>query len=277
MTNSQGTNSQGTITEGSILKGQTAIVSGAGRGIGAAIAKALAAQGANVAVNDIREPTETVQAILDMGRKAISLVGDVSDQAAVEAMVQKAKDQLGPVSILVSNAAFSDRELFYQANMEGFRKTIDVCMWGPYYLARAVANQMIAENIQGNMVFISSPHAYKPIPGATAYNMAKAALDQLAKTAAVELAEYRIRVNLVHPGWTDTPGERKFFFEDELQQHGSNLPWGRLAKPEDIAHGVVFLCDPRSDYITGATLSIDGGIVLPYQEMFRIRNRPKNS
>jgi glucose 1-dehydrogenase len=250
-----------------ILEGQTAIVSGA----------ALAAEGANVAVNDLREPTETVQAICDMGRKAIPLVGDVSDQATVEAMVQKCKEQLGPVSILVSNAAFSDRELFYQANMDGFRKTIDVCMWGPYYLARAVANQMIDQKIQGNMVFISSPHAYKPIPGATAYNMAKAALDQLAKTAAVELAEYRIRVNLVHPGWTDTPGERKFFFEDELQQHGSNLPWGRLAKPEDIAHGVVFLCDPRSDYITGATLSIDGGIVLPYQEMFRIRNRPKNS
>jgi NAD(P)-dependent dehydrogenase (short-subunit alcohol dehydrogenase family) len=118
---------------------------------------------------------------------------------------------------------------------------------------------------------------YKPIPGATAYNMAKAALDQLAKTAAVELSEFRIRVNLVHPGWTDTPGERKFFYEDELQEHGSNLPWGRLAKPEDIAHGVVFLCDPRSDYITGATLSIDGGIVLPYQEMFRIRNRPKTT
>ena len=105
--------------------------------------------------------------------------------------------------------------------------------------------------------------------------MAKAALDQLARTAAVELSEFRIRVNIVHPGWTDTPGERKFFFEDELQQHGGNLPWGRLAKPEDIAHGVVFLCDPRSDYITGSTLSIDGGIVLPYQEMFRIRNRPK--
>jgi glucose 1-dehydrogenase len=261
----------------SILEGQTAIVTGAARGIGAAIAKSLAAEGANVAVNDIREPTETVDAIRAMGRKSISLVGDVSDQAAVEAMVQRCKDELGPISILVSNAAFSDRELFYQANMDGFRKTIDVCMWGPYYLARAVANQMIAHKVQGNMVFVSSPHAYKPIPGATAYNMAKAALDQLAKTAAVELSEYRIRVNLVHPGWTDTPGERKFFYENELQEHGSNLPWGRLAKPEDIAHGVVFLCDPRSDYITGATLSIDGGIVLPYQEMFRIRNRPKTT
>jgi len=258
------------------LSGQTALVSGAARGIGAAIAKALAAAGANVAVNDLRDPGETVEAIRGMGRKSIALVGDVSDQQVVESMVAKCKEELGPVSILVSNAAYSDRELFYQANMDGFRKTIDVCMWGPFFLARAVANQMIENKVQGNMVFISSPHAYKAIPGATAYNMAKAALDQLARTAAVELSEFRIRVNIVHPGWTDTPGERKFFFEDELQQHGGNLPWGRLAKPEDIAHGVVFLCDPRSDYITGSTLSIDGGIVLPYQEMFRIRNRPKN-
>ena len=92
----------------SILEGQTAIVTGAARGIGAAIAKSLAAEGANVAVNDIREPTETIEAIRAMGRKSISLVGDVSDQAAVEAMVQRCKDELGPISILVSNAAFSE-------------------------------------------------------------------------------------------------------------------------------------------------------------------------
>jgi len=155
---------------------------------------------------------------------------------------------------------------------------------GAFFMAQAVAKRMIARSkpvvpgqysTQGNMVFISSPHAYKPIPGAMAYNMAKAAVDQMAKTAAVELAEYRIRVNLIHPGWTDTPGERKFFFEDELMDHGSKLPWGRLASADDIAHGVVFLVNPKSDYITGTTLSIDGGIVLPYQEMFRIRDRPK--
>jgi len=257
------------------LEGQTALVSGAGRGIGAAIAKAFAEAGAQVAVNDLRDPTETVEACRALGQRSIALVGDVSDQATVEGMVEKCERELGPISILVSNAAYSDRELFYAASMEGFRKTIDVCMWGPFYLARAVANRMIPRGSGGNMIFVSSPHAYKAIPGAMAYNMAKAALDQLARTAAVELSEHRIRVNIIHPGWTDTPGERKFFFEDELQQHGNNLPWGRLAKPEDIAHGAVFLCDPRSDYITGATLSIDGGIVLPYQEMFRIRNRPK--
>lgn len=258
-----------------LLAGQTAIVSGGGRGIGAAIAQALAAAGANVAINDLRDPHDTVAACRALGRESLGLIGDVSDQSAVEAMVDRCEKELGPISILVSNAAYSDRELFYDADMEGFRKTIDVCMWGPFYLARAVANRMIPRGGHGNMLFVSSPHAYKAIPGAMAYNMAKAALDQLARTAAVELAEHRIRVNIIHPGWTDTPGERKFFFEDELQQHGSNLPWGRLAKPEDIAHGAVFLCDPRSEYITGATLSIDGGIVLPYQEMFRIRNRPK--
>lgn len=256
------------------LLGQNALVTGGARGIGAGIAKALAAAGANVAINDIREPDETIAACTALGRKAIAAVGDISVQENVEKIVDSVENELGPIHILVSNAAYSDRELFYKANMPGFEKTIAVCMWGPYYLARAVANRMIPRGQGGNMVFVSSPHAYKAIPGAMAYNMAKAGLDQMARTAAVELSEFRIRVNIVHPGWTDTPGERKFFFEDELAQHGSNLPWGRLAKPEDIAHGVVFLVDPRSDYITGSTLSIDGGIVLPYQEMFRIRNRP---
>ena len=266
------------------LLGQNALVTGAARGIGAGIAKALAAAGANVAVNDIREPHETIEACRATGRSAISAVADVSNQKLVEAMVDSVEKKLGPISILISNAAYSDRELFYLANMDGFEKTIGVCMWGPYYLARALANRMISRSkpvatgspsTQGNMVFVSSPHAYKAIPGAMAYNMAKAALDQMARTAAVELSEHRIRVNLIHPGWTDTPGERKFFHDEELKQRGSQLPWGRLASPDDIAHGVVFLVHPQSDYITGATLSIDGGIVLPYQELFRIRDRPK--
>lgn len=266
------------------LLGQNALVTGAARGIGAGIAKALAAAGANVAVNDIRDPSDTLAACIGLGRKAVSVIADVSVQKSVESMVDQAESELGPIDILVSNAAYSDRELFYLAKMEGFEKTIAVSMWGPFYLARTIAQRMIARSkpvaagqqvTQGNMIFVSSPHAYKPIPGAMAYNMAKAALDQMAKTAAVELAEYRIRVNLIHPGWTDTPGERKFFYEKELMEHGSNLPWGRLASPDDIAHGVVFLAHPRSDYITGATLSIDGGIVLPYQEMFRIRDRPQ--
>ncbi|XZE45003.1 SDR family NAD(P)-dependent oxidoreductase [Pirellulaceae bacterium SH467] len=263
------------------LQGQLALVTGAARGIGAGIAKALAAAGADVAINDINPADETAAACQAMGRRAKSFLCDVSDRNAVESMVDQVESEMGPISILVSNAAYSDRELFYQASMEGFQKTIDVCMWGPFYLTRAVANRMIPrsqaagpEKFRGNIVVVSSPHAYKPIPGAMAYNMGKAAIDQMAKTAAVELAEYRIRVNIIHPGWTDTPGERKFFHEDELMERGKSLPWGRLAQPEDLGHGVAFLVDPRSDYITGATLSIDGGIVLPFQEMFRVKDRP---
>lgn len=277
-------NNKGVVSGSSeVLAGQLALVTGAARGIGAGIARALAAAGADVAVNDINPANETVADCRALGRKSQAFQCDVSNREAVEAMVDQVEKEMGPISILVSNAAYSDRELFYQASMEGFQKTIDVCMWGPFYLTRAVANRMIPRSIaagpgrfRGNIVVVSSPHAYKPIPGAMAYNMGKAAIDQMAKTAAVELAEYRIRVNIIHPGWTDTPGERKFFHEEELMERGRSLPWGRLAQPEDLGHGVVFLVDPRSDYITGATLSIDGGIVLPFQEMFRVKDRPAN-
>ncbi|MDZ4851958.1 MAG: SDR family oxidoreductase [Pirellulaceae bacterium] len=259
------------------LAGKKALVSGAGRGIGAAIAIALAKAGAEVAVNDLNHPAETVEACMKHGVRSIPAVADVGDYAAIQKTVNSVCEELGGLDIMVSNAAFSDRQLFYQADMAGFEKTIQVCMWGPFYLAREAARRMIAQGTGGNMVFIGSPHAYTAYPGAMAYNMAKAALDQMARTAAVELAEHRIRVNIVHPGWTDTPGERKFFFEEELLRRGAALPLGRLAAPEDIANGVSFLCNPNSSYITGATLSIDGGIVLPYQEMFRVNGRPDES
>ncbi len=256
------------------LFGKRAIVTGAGRGIGAAIAIALAKAGADVAVNDLELPKDTLAACEALGVRAIPAIADVGNQTAVEGIIDNVCDELGGIDILVSNAAYSDRHLFYEADMMGFEKTIQVCMWGPFYLARAAAKKMVAQGEGGNMVFIGSPHAYTAFPGAMAYNMAKAALDQMARTAAVELAEHRIRVNIVHPGWTDTPGERKFFFDEELKQRGAALPLGRLAIPEDIANGVTFLCNPASGYITGATLSIDGGIVLPYQEMFRVKGRP---
>lgn len=255
------------------LSGKVAIVTGAARGIGAASAVALAQAGASVLVNDLLSTDETVSKIQSAGGRAIGALADVTDQSAVEQMVALAVKEFGRLDIAVSNAAYSDRQLFYLANMEGFRRTIDVCMWGPLYLFRAAANQMIEAKEGGSMVCISSPHANIAVPGSTAYNMAKAAVDQLSRTAACELARHRIRVNIIHPGWTDTPGERKFFSDKELVQRGSDLPWGRLAQPEEIARGVVFLCEPASQYINGSTLSIDGGSRLPHQEMFRIYGR----
>ncbi len=262
------------MNKSSSLSGKVAIVTGAARGIGAASAIALAHAGAHVFVNDILDPEQTVEAIRSQGGLATAAIADVTDRTAVQGVVDAAVSQVGFVDILVTNAAYSDRQAFYEADLAGFEKTIDVCMWGPFNFLRAVANQMIGQARGGAVVCISSPHAFKAIPGSMAYNMAKAAVDQMARTAACELAEHRIRVNIIHPGWTDTPGERKFFFEEELKARGSELPWGRLASPEEIARGVAFLCDPASDYINGATLSIDGGALLPHEQLFRIKDRP---
>lgn len=264
------------------LDGQVAIVTGAARGIGAACAVAMAEAGAQVYVNDIQPPDETLAAIAQRGGAATAAVADASDRGAIEQLVQQVVAEQGHLDCVVSNAAYSDRELFYRADLSGFEKTFAVTMWGAFYLLRASANAMIDQGSGGAIVCIGSPHAHKAIPGSMAYNMAKAAIDQMARTAACELAEHRIRVNIVHPGWTDTPGERKFFEELELSERGAALPWGRLAQPAEIARGVVFLCDSASDYINGATLCIDGGALLPHDQMFRIKDRhsattPSNS
>jgi glucose 1-dehydrogenase len=249
------------------LGGKVALVTGASLGIGKATALALAQAGADVAINYLTYPEsaqELAGAIRACGSRVLLCEVDVSDQAAVEAMVQRIAAELGRLDIFVSNAAYSDREVFYQADMAGFRRTIDVTMWGAFYGLRAAANQMIRQGQGGAVVVIGSPHAVHALPSCMAYNMAKAALDQMARTAALELVSQRIRVNIVHPGWTNTPGERKFFSEEVLARAGAELPWGRLAQPEEIARGVLFLVDPESDYITGSTLCIDGGSQLPW-------------
>jgi glucose 1-dehydrogenase len=249
------------------LDGKVALVTGASAGIGRATALALAQEGADVAINYLTHP-ESADAlaaeIRELGRRAVLYPVDVADQTAVESMVDRVVTELGRLDIFVSNAVFSEREFFYKADMAGFRRTIDVTMWGAFHGLRASANKMIAQKQGGTVVVISSPHAHVAMPSCMAYNMAKAALDQMARTAALELVGHKIRVNIIYPGWTDTPGERKFFSEDVLAKAGGALPWGRMAKPEEIARGVVFLVDPASDYITGTTLSIDGGSQLPW-------------
>jgi glucose 1-dehydrogenase len=249
------------------LKGEVAVVTGASLGIGEATAVALARAGASVIVNyrshrDRAE--EVVKECEAVGGKAVAVAGDVADQAAVEALVAAAVKHFGKLTIAVSNAAYSDREVFYKADMKGFKRTVDVTMWGAFYLMRAAAQQMIAQGGGGSIVLVSSPHAFIPAPRAMAYNMSKAAIEHMARTAAIEVAEHRIRINIIQPGWTDTPGERKFASEETLQTAGAKIPLGRLGTPQEMAEGILFLADPKNTYVTGAALLIDGGISLPW-------------
>jgi glucose 1-dehydrogenase len=248
------------------LAGKVALITGAAGGIGRATAAMLAQAGADIALNDLRFPPEggVVADVIATGRRALTLPVDVSDQSAVEAMVARTVAELGRLDIFVSSAVYSDREPFTTADMAGFRKTIDVSMWGSFYALRASAQQMIRQGQGGAIVIVSSPHADIPFPSCMAYNMAKAAQDQMARTAAIELLPHKIRVNVIHPGWTDTPGERKYFSDDDLKKAAPSLPAGRLARPEEMARGVLFLVDPAAEYINGATIKLDGGLALPW-------------
>jgi glucose 1-dehydrogenase len=122
---------------------------------------------------------------------------------------------------------------------------------------------MVKQGTGGSIVMISSVHAYRPFPLSTAYNGAKAAVNHMAFTWAVELAPHRIRVNVVEPGWIDTPGERESFGEQYVREKGRKLLLGRIGEPEDIANAVLYLVSDDASYVTGTCLRVDGGFILP--------------
>jgi glucose 1-dehydrogenase len=249
------------------LKGKNALVTGASRGIGRGCAIEMGRAGANVAINYFShgdEAEEVAKEVRAFGGKAITLQGDVSNRVRVEEMVAETAKAFGQLDCFVSNAVYSDRQLMLEADLAGFEKTINVGMWGAFYGMRAAALQMVKQKTPGSIAIISSPHAVLAIPTAMAYNMAKAAIDHMARTAAIELADHRIRVNIVHPGWIDTPGERKFFTEEQLAEGAKELPWKRLGQPNEIGKGVAYILSDDADYMTGSTLTIDGGVGLPW-------------
>jgi glucose 1-dehydrogenase len=243
-----------------VLSGKVAMVTGASRGIGRAIALEMAQAGASVALNCLREDDESreaADAVRTTGARVLVCYGDVADYQMVESNVANVVETFGRLDIAVANAAYSEREPFCTADLSRFRRTVDVTMWGAFHLFRIAANQMIRQATGGALLAVSSPHAYIPVPGSMAYNMAKAAVDQMARTAAVELAEHRIRVNILAPGWTDTPGERRFNSDEQIASTSRHLLWKRLARPEEIARAAVFLCDPSNEYINGSSLVVD--------------------
>lgn len=249
------------------FEGKNALVTGSSKGIGAAIALELGRLGANVTVNchSSRDQAEGVaRQIREFGQQAQVIAADVSNQEAVDNMVQATVEEFGSLDLFVSNAVYSDRELMVNADLEGFRRTVDVSMWGAFYGVRAAARQMVNQGNGGAITVVSSPHAIIPIPTAMAYNMSKAAIDHMARTAAIELVGDGIRVNVFHPGWIDTPGERKFFSEDQLKTGAESLPMKRMGTPEEMARGVCFTLSEDAAYMTGSTLTMDGGVGLPW-------------
>jgi glucose 1-dehydrogenase len=247
------------------LTGKKALVTGAGRGIGWGCALALARAGADVAVNDrdrTPETESTVAEILALGRQAVFVEGDTFARPSCESVVARALQALGRLDVLISNPAFSRRGDFLDYDPATFERVFQGTLFGGFHMSQLVARHMVECGGGGKIVFISSVHAETAYVRSVAYNAAKSGLNHLARTIAAELVPHRINVNVIEPGWIDTPGEHEIFGSDYIRKAAPTLPWGRLGTPEDIGRAAAFLCSDDADYITGATLLVDGGFLL---------------
>ncbi|QDS89827.1 3-oxoacyl-[acyl-carrier-protein] reductase FabG1 [Rosistilla ulvae] len=243
------------------LKDKTIIVTAAGRGIGKGCAVELANQGASLIVNDrpgSQDLQATVEELRDQGANVHGVEADVFTRSGCEGLLREAEEQSGPVYGLVSCPAFQKVSPFLDLQPEDFENVVQGTLFSSFHMSQLVARQMVDEGIAGKIVFISSVLAQRPMAQKSAYCAAKAGLNQLAMTIAVELACHRINVNVIEPGWIDTPGEREAFTPKFFEREATKLPWGKLGTARDIGRAATFLMSPDADYITGAILPVDG-------------------
>jgi len=247
------------------LEGKVAIVTGGSRGIGRAIAEALAREGASVVVNFVSAAAaaeEVVEEIAAYGGRACAVQADVKDLGHHQRLIEAAQTTFGGLDILVNNAGMARRQPFLDATPEAWEEVIGVNLRGVYFLSQAAARLMVPRR-SGKIVNISSVHDVHPMAGNSIYCIAKGGVTMLTRTLALELAPHGIQVNAVSPGAILTD-ENRDRLEDPayLAKVLARIPSGRVGAVEEVAGSVVHLASSDSDYITGATLYVDGGMLL---------------
>ncbi|MDZ7262898.1 MAG: 3-oxoacyl-ACP reductase FabG [candidate division KSB1 bacterium] len=245
------------------FRGKVALVTGASRGIGRAIALALAREGADVALNcstSVKAAEEVSQEIKRQGRRAIVIQADVSSKPAVEKMVQRVVDQLGKIDILVNNAGLSVVGPSSELAEDKWRRGIDVMLTGVFFCSQAAGNEMIKQK-SGKIINIASINGVVAFPERACYCAAKAGVMALTKVLGSEWARYNINVNAVAPGYVETELVKDLANAGtlNLNELANRTPNGRLAKADEVADLVVFLASEESKYIQGQTVIMDGG------------------
>lgn len=246
-----------------VLKGKNAIVTGASRGIGRAIALKLAEKGVNIVINyrsNKEKAEELVKEIEAKGVKALAIEGDVSIFSEAESMVNTAFEQLGSVDILVNNAGITKDTLILRMKEEEFDKVIEVNLKGAFNCLKHASKIMMKQR-SGKIINISSVVGLVGNQGQINYAAAKAGIIGMTKSAAKELASRGINVNAVAPGFIST--DMTAVLSEKVKEGAVNtIPLKRLGNPEDVANAVTFLASDEAEYITGQVINVDGGMVM---------------
>jgi glucose 1-dehydrogenase len=247
------------------LQGKVALVTGASSGIGKAIAERLAADGARVAVNyRARHPDDQAagEAVArGLGDGGFAVGADVSLRADVEKMLADIVARFGRLDIVVNNAGIEIKRPFLEISDEEWQRVLGVNLYGPFVVSQAACRQMVKQGEGGKLIFVSSVHEDIPFPDYTPYCVSKGGVRMMMRNLAMELAPYRINVNNIAPGAIATPINQSVLTDAVAKKNAeSEIPWGRFGKPEEVAAVASFLASAESEYVTGCTYYVDGGL-----------------
>jgi 3-oxoacyl-[acyl-carrier protein] reductase len=244
------------------LADKVALVTGAGRGIGKAIAATMAKAGADVLVNDLKaeDCKQTATSIQESGRRAAIVEGDISSENSVRGIVEKGVANFGKIDILVNNAGVVGRKPVFDTEETDWDRLIDVNLKGTFLCSKHVARSMKEQGVKGRIVNISSIMGEVALPPRPAYCASKGGIIALTRDLAAELAQYGINVNSVAPGWVETDLTASYFAQKEVHDYLiERIPLRRFCQPEEIANVVCFVSSEYGRYITGQVIFVDGG------------------
>jgi NAD(P)-dependent dehydrogenase (short-subunit alcohol dehydrogenase family) len=247
------------------LTGKAALVTGAQQGIGAAIAIALAQQGADVAINyldGVAEAEAVASAVRAAGGRSELLPGDVAQAETPTNLVNATVAAFGRIDILVNNAGVFPRVPFLDMTLADWDFVHTINLRAACFCAQAAARRMVEAGIQGSIISLASSAIFGASPRGVHYAASKGGVVSLTRAMAMELAPHRIRVNAIAPGLTDTAQPRYGMTEEELAARGIAMPLGRIGQPEDIANVAVFLASERSAFVTGQVVHANGGLFM---------------
>jgi NAD(P)-dependent dehydrogenase (short-subunit alcohol dehydrogenase family) len=247
------------------LRGEVALVTGASSGLGRHFARVLARAGAHVALaaRRVDRLQELADEITKAGGRAVPIALDVTNRASVTAAFDQAEAALGPVTFAINNAGISDPVWFTRMTDEQWRATLDVNLDGVFRVGQEAARRMVASGKGGSIVNISSIVGLGAIKTLSAYSASKAAVFALTRTMALELARDKIRVNAIAPGYIETELNESFWSTDGGKRMIAHVPFRRLGRLEELDGPLLLLATKAGSFMTGSTLTVDGGHLLP--------------